>query len=278
VVWTDVRQMKLVVDLLNNNTMSSAPDGPEMAQQDVWEWLQKVTHEFEALRAVNGKLAARVKELERMVEGASSMSDDELLAELPARMARALQSSQEVASEIVKRAHSREKEILQGAQEAASALAHRKDVEAAEVLRRATAEAQAYVAEARSDGEQIVADAHSEAKQMVAEARFQRDRILSALEEQRAELIEEIRALEAGRAHLLEAFASVRSTLEQDYSNGPGPSRREPAGSYGSSGPGPSPSDQMLSYGNGQGSARKEPIKRRRHQQVIARHPARRPG
>jgi cell division septum initiation protein DivIVA len=275
---TDVRQMKLVVDLLSNNPLASVPDGSEMAQQDVWEWLQKVTHEFEALRAVNGKLAARVKELERMLEGASSMSDDELLAELPSRMARALQSSQEVASEIVKRAHSREKEILQGAQEAAASIAHKKDVEAAEVLRRATAEAQAYVAEARSDGEQIVADAHAEAKQMVAEARFQRDRILSALEEQRAELIEEIRALEAGRAHLLDALHSVRSTLEQDYPHGggPGPSRKQAPVSY-ETGP-PSSREPMLSYGNGQGTARKEPTKRRRHQQVIARYPARRPG
>lgn len=275
----DVRQMKLVVDLLSNNPLASVPDGPEVAQQDVWEWLQKVTHEFEALRAVNGKLAARVKELERMMEGASSMSDDELLAELPSRMARALQSSQEVASEIVKRAHAREKEILQGAQEAAASIAHKKDVEAAEVLRRATAEAQAYVAEARSDGEQIVADAHSEAKQMVAEARFQRDRILSALEEQRAELIEEIRALEAGRAHLLDALASVRSTLEQDYARGGGPGmpRKESSILY-SEGPSPTTQEPMLSYGNGHGAGRKEPIKRRRHQQVIARHPARRPG
>lgn len=275
----DVRQMKLVVDLLSNNPLASVPDGPEVAQQDVWEWLQKVTHEFEALRAVNGKLATRVKELERMLEGASSMSDDELLAELPSRMARALQSSQEVASEIVKRAHAREKEILQGAQEAAASIAHKKDVEAAEVLRRATAEAQAYVAEARSDGEQIVADAHSEAKQMVAEARFQRDRILSALEEQRAELIEEIRALEAGRAHLLDALASVRSTLEGDYArgSGSGPSRKESSVLYGE-GPSPTTQEALLSYGNGQGSARKETIKRRRHQQVITRHPTRRPG
>ncbi|MDQ4145106.1 MAG: hypothetical protein M3198_15470 [Actinomycetota bacterium] len=222
--------MKLIVNRRGENVVPPLADGPPLGEQDVWDWLQKVSQEFETLREVNTKLTARVKELERMREGASSMTYDELLAELPTRMARSLESAQEVANEIVRRARNREKEILQAAEETAAVVARQSELEASETLKRAAAEAKASVDEARSQGEQIIAKARSDAERLVAEARSRRERVLSALEEERAELIQELRTLQSGRSRLLEALAEVRTTLESDLpvGNGQGHASHEP--------------------------------------------------
>jgi cell division septum initiation protein DivIVA len=190
-------QLRAVENLLGNNGVS-----PGMVEQDVWEWLQRVACEFETLRARNAKLTAQVQEFERLTRGATALSDDELVAELPSRMVRALRASQEVAEEIVRRARSRGTLMLRKAEN-----------KAAEIRAKAEDDAATVRHAAADDAEAVVGAARAQAEEMVAEARISRHRILSDLEAQRSDLTAELRSLRAVRTRLIDVLSSVQASL-----------------------------------------------------------------
>ncbi len=190
-------QLRAVETLLGNQGVS-----PGMVEQDVWGWLQQVALEFETLRASNAKLTAQVQEFERLTGGAAALSDDELVAELPSRMVRALRASQEVAEEIVQRARRRGTLMLRTAENKGAEIRAKAEDDAATVRRAAV-----------DDAEAVVGAARAQAAEMVAEARISRDRILSDLEAQRSDLTAELRNLRAVRTRLIDALSSVQTTL-----------------------------------------------------------------
>lgn len=192
-------QLTAVDTLLGNKGVS-----PGMVGKDVWEWLQQVAFEFETLRARNAKLTAQVEEFERLTRGATALSEDELVAELPSRMVRALRASQEVAEEIVRRARSRGTLMLRKAENKADEIRAKAEDDAATVRRAAADDAEAVVGAARAHAEDIV-----------AEARIFKHRILSDLEAQRSDLTAELRSLRAVRTRLIDTLSSVQASLRK---------------------------------------------------------------
>lgn len=184
----------------------SQPDGEAAGTggQDVGGWLQRMAAEFDELQTVNAKLVARIQELERMTVGVAALSDEELLAELPTRMSRALQSAQSVGQEIVKQARDREAVLLQHATETSAEIGRRAQTDAHDLRQQASDEARAHVEEARRLAEEIA-----------SQARAQRGRVIAELEARRAGLDRESERLEAGRTYLWQVFATLKEALEE---------------------------------------------------------------
>ena len=174
-----------------------------VTDQEIWDWLQRVAMEFDNLRSSNTKLATRVRELERLMDGAGALSDDELLSELPSRMMRALQTAQEVSEEIVRRARARASQLLEQATQETEALRRKVESDARETLQRASEEADAQLEDARERGHE-----------MLAEAKTLRARVLADLDAQRSNMERDVRRMQATRRELLEVLASVQAALE----------------------------------------------------------------
>jgi cell division septum initiation protein DivIVA len=201
----DVDQSSTLTALLDEITshlfLSAVPG---VAEQEVWGWLQRVAQEFETLRTRNRSLVARVNELEHQLNERRRLTDEQLLAELPGRTARALRSAQEVGDEIVQRATER-----------AALIAREADEQAAEARRSAEAEAGAILREAELDAEAQVDAARAAGKDLVMQARALRERILSDLAARQAGLEDEIERLQTGRDQLLDAYFAVKRTFDE---------------------------------------------------------------
>ena len=201
----DVDQSSTLTALLDEITshlfLSAVPG---VAEQEVWGWLQRVAQEFEALRTRNRSLVARVNELEHQLSERRRLTDEQLLAELPGRTARALRSAQEVGDEIVQRATERAALIAREAEEQAAGVRHAAETEAAAILREAELDAEAQVDAGRAAG-----------KDLVMQARALRERILSDLAARQASLEDEIERLQVGRDHLLDAYFAVKRTFDE---------------------------------------------------------------
>ena len=212
----DVEQSSTLTALLDEITshlfLSAVPG---VAEQEVWGWLQRVAQEFEALRTRNRSLVARVNELEHQLSERRRLTDEQLLAELPGRTARALRSAQEVGDEIVQRATER-----------AELMAREADEQAAQVLQRAESGARTILREAELDAEAQVEAARSAGKDIVVQARALRERILADLATRRAALEDEIERLQVGRDQLLDAYFAVKRTFDEATSTF---SREEPS-------------------------------------------------
>lgn len=182
------------------------PDGEAggTGGQDVGGWLQRMAAEFDELQTVNAKLVARIQELERMTVGVAALSDEELLAELPTRMSRALQSAQSVGQEIVKQARDREAALLQRAAE-----------ESAEIGRSAHADAHDLRQQAADEARARLEEAGKRAEEIASQARSQRKRVIAELEARRVSLDRESERLEAGRTYLWQVFATLKEALEE---------------------------------------------------------------
>jgi cell division septum initiation protein DivIVA len=172
--------------------------------EELWDRLQDATAEVQSLRLSNNSLQARVRQLERQLCEVGGLTDDELVAELPRRMARALESAQSVAAEIVRRAHRQEAAILKKANASASELWKRAQAEAVEIRRRAAADAAAHSAEASAEAQRIVGDAHA-----------RRDQIVAQFQEKSASYERHIRRLEDHHARLAGAYDVVERTLTE---------------------------------------------------------------
>lgn len=185
----------------NRNRPLTAASGIEAAD-GLWSRLREATGQAKALAATNRKLVARVTSLERQVAEAGGLSDDELVAELPRRMSRALESAQEVAEELVSRARKREEVIRQKTDARAAAVLTQAEAEATAVLRRAATEAVGRVAEARAEAHAIMEAAHA-----------RHDRVLAHLQQQSAALENRVTQLHREHGRLQQAYEVLERTL-----------------------------------------------------------------
>jgi chaperonin cofactor prefoldin len=169
---------------------------------ELWERLKETMAQATALATANKKLTSRIRLLERRLAEAGGLSDDELVAELPKRMSRALESAQGVATEIVRRARKSEAAIRLKAEESAAAIVRQAEVQAAGILREATAEAGGRVAAAEAHAVDIVRAAHA-----------RRDQVVGELEGEATTLRQRIKVLEKSHARLIDAYDVVERTL-----------------------------------------------------------------
>lgn len=199
--------------------------------------LRDSTNGARALVITNRQLAARVASLERELADTGGLSDDELVAELPRRMARALESAQEVAEELVDRAQRRDDLIRQKTDQRSMAVLTHAEAEASAMIRRGAEEAVARVNEAKAQAAAIIRAAHA-----------QHDQVMSQLQEESARLKERVRMLQNGHGRLVRAYEVVERTLVEAkgalrttsdgdaWSSRPVPDERTTTGLNGSSG------------------------------------------
>lgn len=180
--------------------------------EELLERLNEAGAESQNLALANKKLRARVRTLERQLAEAGGLTDDELVAELPKRMGKALESAQDVASEIVRRARNTEAVLRQKATESAAHIVRQAEEHAASVMDRTAKEATAHRAKAQADAEAILAAATDEVaklQQRIAQLRRDEARIVQAYD-----LVER-------------TLAEARHTLRQaEAKPGPEPARR----------------------------------------------------
>ncbi len=175
-------------------------EGPE----ELWERLKEATVEAQAHAAANRKLAARVQMLERQLSEVGGLTDDELVAELPKRMTRALESAQAVAGEIVTRARRQEAVIRKQATEAAAEIVRKAEERAASMLSSAATQASAHIVSAEGKAQDILRAAH-----------VRRQEVLAELGAEAEALQRRIDALQRTQARLVQAYEVVENTLAE---------------------------------------------------------------
>ena len=189
--------------------------------EELWDRLQEATAEARVLATANKKLGVRVQILERQLSEAGALTDDELVAELPKRMSRALEAAQGVATEIVSRAKKREAVISKRAEESARVIVQQAEAEASSIVMRATKEAAAHIATAEAEALDLVGSAHD-----------RRTKILADLEDEVKTLEQRLRRLRKDQSRLARAYEIVERTLaESRAALGEVADRREPNGS-----------------------------------------------
>jgi cell division septum initiation protein DivIVA len=172
--------------------------------EELWSRLRETTNAARALAATNRQLAARVTSLERQAGDTGTLRDDELVAELPLRMGRALQSAQEVAEELVSRAKRREQMIRERTDQRAAALVSQAQAEATAILRRAAGEAVGRINDAKAHAEAIVGGAHA-----------QHDQVMARVREHAAVLEGRVRQLHFENRRLAKAYDVIEETFAQ---------------------------------------------------------------
>ncbi len=172
--------------------------------EELWERLKEATAEAQAQAATNRKLVARVQMLERQLSEAGGLTDDELVAELPKRMTRALESAQAVANEIVTRARKYEAAIRQEATTAAAEIVRQAEARAADMLSNASTQASAHIVSAEAKADEII---------RAAEAR--RREILTEMKAEAKELDQRLAGLQRYQDRLLHAYGVVETTLAE---------------------------------------------------------------
>jgi cell division septum initiation protein DivIVA len=188
--------------------------------EELWDRLQEATAQGQALSTANKKLAARVRVLERQLSEAGGLTDDELVAELPRRMSRALESAQGVAGEIVRRARKYE-----------ASLRHKAAEEAGVIVRQASNEATAIVNQARAEAAAHISAAQAQALDIIGGAENRRTHVVARMEDEVVQLQQRIRVLRKGQARLVHAYDIVERTLHEagralaDSGDGPAPDR-----------------------------------------------------
>ena len=171
---------------------------------ELWERLKEATTEAQAQAATNRKLASRVQMLERQLSEAGGLTDDELVAELPKRMTRALESAQAVANEIVSRARKQEHAIRQDAAQAAAAIVQQAETRAAAIMSSATTQASAHIMSAEERAQEIVQGAQG-----------RRREILAGMKREAEALQQRVEDLRRTQDRLLRAYAVVETTLSE---------------------------------------------------------------
>jgi hypothetical protein len=171
---------------------------------ELWERLKEATAEAQAYAAANKKLAARVQVLERQLSEAGALTDDELVAELPKRMTRALESAQVVANEIVGRARKQEAAIRQQASDTAADIVRQAEMRAAGILRDANNQAASHIVSAEGKGQEII---------RAAQAR--RQEVLAGMKAEAEALQQRLEGLRRNQDRLLHAYQVVESTVAE---------------------------------------------------------------
>jgi vacuolar-type H+-ATPase subunit H len=172
--------------------------------EELWERLKEATTEAQALAAANKKLVTRVQVLERKLSEVGGLTDDELVAELPKRMTRALESAQVVANEILSRARKHDAAIRQQASETAADIVRQAESRAADILRDATTQATAHILSAEGKAQEIIRAAHA-----------RRQEILAGMRTEAEALQQRIQGLRRNQDRLLQAYGVVAGTLAE---------------------------------------------------------------
>ncbi len=172
--------------------------------EELWERLKEATAEAQAQAAANKKLVARVQVLQRKLSEVGGLTDDELVAELPKRMTRALESAQAVANEIVSRARKQEAAIRQEAAEAAADIIRKAESKAAGIVSNATTQASAHIVSAEGKAQEIIRTAHVRRQEILGEMKAEAEALQQRLE-----------GLRRNQARLLHAYGVVESTLAE---------------------------------------------------------------
>ncbi len=172
--------------------------------EELWERLKEATAKAQARDATNKKLVARVRMLERQLSEVGGLTDDELVAELPKRMSRALKSAQAVASEIVGRARKQEAEIRKEASATAADIVQQAEHQAASMLSNAATQTNAHIV-----------SAEGKAHEIVGAAQARRQKILADLGAEAEALQKRIDGLQRNQARLLRAYEVVQTTLAE---------------------------------------------------------------
>jgi dTMP kinase len=207
---------------------------------ELWSRLRATVKEARGLAATNRHLTAKVASLERQLAETGGLTDDELVAELPRRMSRALESAQEVAEELVGRAKKREEIIRQKTDQRTNALIGQAEAEATALLRRATSEAVGRVNEAKAQAQAILRDAHA-----------RHDQVMAELQEQSAALDDRIRQLRRVHERLTHTYGVVERTLgeaKDALRTSMGVAGSPPAAPHRADGPRPGPASSAPLY------------------------------
>lgn len=180
--------------------------------EELLERLNEARAESQSLAQVNKKLRARVRMLERQLAEVGGLTDDELVAELPKRMGKALESAQDVASEIVRRARSTEAVIRQKAAESAADIIRKAEEQASLLVDRTTKEAAAHIAKAEAEAQAIVEAAKKRRKDVLAEMEDEASRLQQRLAILRRDEARVVQAYEVVERTLVEARRSLRQS------------------------------------------------------------------
>ena len=172
--------------------------------EELWDRLKEALAELQRLAAVNKKLHARLAVLERQVSEVGGLTDDELVAELPKRMGRALDSAQGVAKDIVRRARKNEAVIRQNAVDAAASIVSEAEAQAAKHIRKSVADAADYIAKAEADASEIVGSAQRRRKEILAQMQ---DEVLT--------LQQRLNVLRRDQARVIHAYDIVERTVAE---------------------------------------------------------------
>jgi protein-tyrosine-phosphatase len=187
-------------DLLDAATSGAG----EPSADELMAWLSTVSLERERFAAENRALHEQIRALEARLEERMEISEERLIAELPGRTARVLQSAKEVAEEIIDRATARSRALEEAGR-------HSADV----ALAQAEADARSVLAAADAERQRIVASAEAARERMLVDAERERDAILSALSGRRAELENEIADASAALREVLKAHDNLRRSIEE---------------------------------------------------------------
>lgn len=208
-----------------------------LAEGEVRSWLKRVAAEVSAMRDRERELAEQVADLERKVATPVEVTEERLLASLGEETARVLRAAQEAAEEIRSKAEERASRVVHDAQEEArriredaegilTARTGEADATAAELLREAgefaaglRSDAETYASELRTRVEQDAAEraetARGAGREIVEEAQAVRERVLSDLATRRTLLQTQLEELRGGRDRLLDAYRTVKRTLDE---------------------------------------------------------------
>ena len=170
--------------------------------EELWERLKESTTKTQAVEATNRKLASRVRMLEKQLSEVGGLTDDELVAELPKRMTRALESAQAVASEIVGRARKQEAAIRKEAAEAAAEIVQQAEHQAASMLHNAATQANANIVSAEGKAQEILRAAQAQRRDILADLAAEAEAIQRRID-----------TLQYNQGRLMHAYQVVQTTL-----------------------------------------------------------------
>lgn len=208
-----------------------------LAESEVRAWLKRVAADVSGMRERERELLEQVSELRRQAATPVEVTEERLLAALGEETARVLRAAQEAAEDIRRKAEERAARLVHDAQEEARRIRE----EAEGILETRTGEADAtanellreageFAAVVRSDAETHAAElrarvgqeaveraeaARAAGREIVEEAQAVRERVLSDLATRRALLQTQLEELRGGRDRLLDAYRTVKRTLDE---------------------------------------------------------------
>lgn len=208
-----------------------------LAEGEVRAWLKRVAADVAGLRERERELLEQVSDLRRQSTEPVEVTEERLLAALGEETARVLRAAQGAAEDIRRKAEERVARLVHDAQEEARRIRE----EAEGILETRTGEADAtadellreageFAARVRSDAETHAAElrarvgqeaveraeaARAAGREIVEEAQAVRERVLSDLATRRALLQTQLEELRGGRDRLLDAYRTVKRTLDE---------------------------------------------------------------